>query len=249
MLAVSLAWIAALPPPDDRPSPTDSYARLLLPALALMECLQAYPIAGTQLSIATLSVVLVGAVILNDGLTQVRSWAGRRNTHRIVAVARFVPVTALTLSVAATGLWALLAAETYEAASPLGLTGAQLLRVSPAQQAALQSVSVGVRQKCTSFITMPAMPSLYLWAGQDAPAPLFATDWIFNLDSVQQQSIVDQVRTLPGVCVVRNNDVVAFWAEGRSVPRGPLIDFIESNFAVSSTYGDYEVLSRIPTAS
>ncbi|MHB8687973.1 MAG: hypothetical protein ACYDB4_12340, partial [Candidatus Dormibacteraceae bacterium] len=70
MLAVTLVWVAALAPRDDPDSPTDAYARFLLPALALMESLQAFPIAGTQASIASLGVVLVGAIAINDGVRQ-----------------------------------------------------------------------------------------------------------------------------------------------------------------------------------
>jgi hypothetical protein len=110
------------------------------------------------------------------------------------------------------------------------------------QQVGLSSLSASLRRDCTSFITMPAMPSLYIWTGQKPPAPLLTTDWIYVLDSAQQQSIVDQVRNLPGMCVVRNSAVVKFWAEGRPIPPGPLIDFIETSFVVSSSYGDYDLL-------
>jgi hypothetical protein len=242
MLGVPLVWVAALEPRDVLTSPTDRYARLLLPALAVTESLQAYPVAGTQVSIASLGLVFVGAITLNDGVTQLRDWAGGRSRPRLVAAARFVPIAALILSVAATSLWASVAAEGYTAGSPSGLQGAGLLRLAPKQQTALSSLSVSVRRMCTSFITLPGMASLYLWTGQEAPAPLFDSDWNYFLDNAQQQSIVDQVRTLPGMCVVRNDVVLKFWAAGQPVPRGPLIDFIEANFVVAGSYGDYELL-------
>jgi hypothetical protein len=242
MLAVPLVWVAALAPRDDPESPTDPYARLLLPALAVMESLQAYPVAGTQISIASLGVVFVGAITLNDGVRQLRAWAGSRSQPRLFAAANFVPVAALIISLAATSLWVSVAAASYGVGSPSGLPGAGLLRLPPKQRAALSSLSMSLRRDCTSFITMPGMPSLYVWTRQEPPAPLLASDWMFFLDTAQQQSIVDQVRTLPGTCVVRNDAVLKFWAEGRPVPRGPVIDFIESNFVVAGSYGDYELL-------
>jgi hypothetical protein len=242
MLAVPLVWVAALEPRDDQGSPTDSYARLLLPALAVMEILQAYPVAGTQVSIGSLGVVFVGAITLNDGVRQLRALAGGPSRPRLVAAANFVPVAALILTVAATSLWASVAAEGYTAGSPSGLQGAGLLRLAPKQQTTLASLSVSVRRICTSFVTMPGMASLYIWTGQEAPAPLFDSDWMFFLDTTQQQSIVDQVRSLPGMCVIRNDAVLKFWAEGQPVPRGPLMDFVESNFVVVGSYGDYELL-------
>src|SRR5450759_2025092 len=248
MLAVALVWVAALPLPDDHRSPTEPYARLLLPALALMESLQAYPVAGTQLSIATIGVVLVGAVIINDGVTQVRFLAAGRGRVRLAAAATFVPVGGLILSVAAAALWGLLAAGSYEAGSPLGLPGAGLLRVPSAQQGVLRALTATLRRDCASFITMPGMPSLYVWTGQKAPVLLYESMWIYLLDGAQQQSIVDQARTLKGMCVVRNQAEVDFWANGRPGPSGPLVDFINTKFAVSSSYGDYDVLRRVDTA-
>lgn len=242
MLAVALVWVAALSSRDDLDSPTDAYARLLLPALALTESLQAFPIAGTQAAIASLGVVLLGAIAINDGVRQLGAWAAGRSRPRLVAAAKFVPVAALILSVAATSLWAWLAAAGYLAGSPLGMPGAEQLRLPPAQRNALTSLTSAVRQDCNGFITVPAMPSLYVWTGQEAPAPLYITDWIYFLDSAQEQSIVEAVRTRPRMCVVRNDAVVKFWAQGRPAPTGPLIDFVESNFVVSGTYGDYELL-------
>ncbi|HEY0830589.1 MAG TPA: hypothetical protein VGE99_05555, partial [Candidatus Dormibacteraeota bacterium] len=64
LLGLPLAWIAAVRP-GDQPV---SYPRLLLPALAVLESLQAYPVAGTQLSIAALLMIPVGAIVLGDGI-------------------------------------------------------------------------------------------------------------------------------------------------------------------------------------
>src|SRR5207245_190912 len=51
MLALPLAWIAAAAPEIDAESPTDAYARQLVPTLALMFSMDAYPVAGPSLPI------------------------------------------------------------------------------------------------------------------------------------------------------------------------------------------------------
>jgi hypothetical protein len=244
MLALPLVWVAALAPRDDFDSPTDGYARLLLPALAVIESLQAYPVAGTQLSMASLAVVPVGAIILNDGIRQLRAWAAARSRPRLVRAADFVAPAALILNLAASTLWAFPAIASYEAGWPLALPGAEQLRLASQQQVALHSLSTSLGRDCTSFITMPGMPSLYIWTGQKAPALLYDSTWIYLLDDAQQESIVDQIRSLPGMCVVRNQAVVEFWAEGRPVPSRPLVDFIDTNFVDGGSYGDYELLVR-----
>jgi len=157
MLALPLVWLAALAPRDDLSSPSDGYARLLLPALAVMESLQAYPVAGSQVAIASLGVVFVGAITLNDGVRQLRAWAAGRNRPRLVGAANFAPLAALILSLAATSLWASVAAASYTAGSSLGLPGAQLLRLGAVQRDPIRSLTASARRECTSFITMPAI--------------------------------------------------------------------------------------------
>src|SRR5579859_2879172 len=50
LLALPLAWLATQAPRETADDSTFGYARVLLPALAVLESLQAYPVAGTQLS-------------------------------------------------------------------------------------------------------------------------------------------------------------------------------------------------------
>src|SRR5260221_4690105 len=65
LLGLSLAWIATRARRDE----PNQYVRLLLPALAVLESLHAYPVAGTQLSLAALLMIPVGAVVFHDGIT------------------------------------------------------------------------------------------------------------------------------------------------------------------------------------
>jgi hypothetical protein len=86
------------------------------------------------------------------------------------------------------------------------------------------------------------MSSLYVWTGQEPPANLVITDWIYFLDSAQQQAIVDHLRTVHGMCVVRDDSLIKFWSAGRTIPSGPLVDFIDTNFVASGSYGEYELM-------
>lgn len=72
LFALPLSWLASLPPPEPDNS-TSPYWRLLVPALALLESLQAYPVAGTQLSLAAVGLMPVGAILLYDGIRQART--------------------------------------------------------------------------------------------------------------------------------------------------------------------------------
>lgn len=246
LFALPLAWVAALPPAGDHENPTDPGARLLLAALAVMETLQAYPIAGTQLWLAALTLVPVGAITFNDGLRQLRAWAATRQSQSFLKVAASLGPGALIVNIAVWPLFVYLAASAYASGEPLGLPGAGLMRLPPAQASALQSLVRAIDQDCANFITMPRMPSLYLWTGREDFTQLNKGVWMFSLSAADQQSVVSQIRDQPGLCVVYSQTEVDFWAEGRPVPRRPLVEYIDTAFEPAATFGIYELLVRRP---
>ncbi|TME03259.1 MAG: hypothetical protein E6I71_10545 [Chloroflexi bacterium] len=227
LLGLPLAWIATQGPPDE----PAQYHRLLLPALAVMESLQAYPVAGTQLSMGALLMVPVGATVLNDGINGLRSRGS----------ARFAPA-ALILAAVALVLQGFLATSQFAAATPLGLPGAESVRMQPQQAAQLRALVTAIDRDCSSFITFPGMNSFYVWTGQTPPTNLRYGVWWLIPDAVDQQAIVRRLSTRSRLCVVKNQAIIDFWAQGRPVPRQPVVDFIEQNFTDGGTYGDYQLL-------
>jgi hypothetical protein len=248
LLALPLVWVAVVSPPGDADNPADPWARLLLAALAVMEALQVYPVAGTQEWLAALTLVPVGAITFNDGLRQLRAWALSRRGESWLTVASSLPRGAVAVNVAVWALFVYLSGTAYASGQPLGLPGTELMRIPSAQASALQSLAVATDRDCTSLITMPRMASLNLWTGRAAVAPLNSDSgiWIFSLDAATQQSIVNQIRDRPGVCVVLSQALVDFWAEGRPVPRRSLVDYIDTGFQPAGTFGIYELLVSKP---
>jgi hypothetical protein len=246
LLALPLVWLAVLPPAGDQENPTDPFVRLLLPALAVTETLQAYPVAGTQIWLAALALVPVGAITFNDGIRQLRMWAAGRQNQSFSKVAAALGPGALILNVAVWPLFVYLAASTYASGQPLGLPGAGLMRLPPAQASALRSLAGAIGNDCTNLITLPRMPSLYLWTGRKGIAQLNDGIWMFSLDDLQQQAVVSQVRDEAGTCVVISQAVVDFEAEGRTIPRRPLIEYIDTAFEPVATFGIYELLVQKP---
>ena len=245
LLALPLAWIAALAPSDDRDNPTGAYPRLLLPALAVIGSLQIFPVAGTQLSLAALGLLPLGAISISDGIRQLRR-AGAASPGAVGVANRVAPVV-FGIVVAALMLFGLVTATEFAALTPLGLPGAQSVRLSDAKAAQLRSLVGVLDQDCTSFITYPGMNSFYLWTGQAPPAEVSSEVWWLVLQSPQQQGLVDQLRSKPRLCVVKNRRVLDFWAEGRQVPSRPLVQWIDNNFVQAGSYGDYELL--VPRSS
>src|SRR4029077_84142 len=229
LLGLALAWVVTRPPVG---TPAQ-YVRFLLPALAAMEGLQAYPVAGTQLSLAALLVILVGAVVLNDGVTALKaSWAPR------------VGPVALIFAAAVLVLEGFVAGSQFISNTPSGLRGAESVRM-PAQQATqLRQLVAAIDSGCSSFVTFPGMNSLYIWTGQESPSDLRYGVWWLIPDAADQQAIVKKLEGQPRLCVVKNQTLIDFWAQGRPVPSQPVVDFIVSSFVPDATFGDYELLVR-----
>jgi hypothetical protein len=242
VLALPLLWVAVLAPAGDHENPTDPSARLLLAALAVMETMMAYPVAGTQVWVAAATLVPVGAITFNDGLRQLRAWAASRQSRSFLTVATYLSPGALMVSVAVWPLFVFYAASAYATGQPLGLPGTGLIRVPQSQASSLQSLVRAIDQDCAGLVTMPGLPSLYLWTGRGGTSQL--DPWMFSLDAAQQQSLVSQIRDQPGLCVVKSPALVDFWAAGRPVPRRPLVVYIDTAFEPVGAFGIYELLER-----
>jgi hypothetical protein len=239
VLALPLVWIAAVRPAREEDDPVGGYCRLLLPALAVLEALQAYPVAGTELSLSAVSLVVPGAVILSDGMRQLER-AGLRSLRWATSAA---PAT-LLVNVQVLLLVAYLAAAGFFTGTPLGLPGAGSVRLQAQDASDLRSLVQAIDRDCSEFITLPGMNSLYFWTGQKPPTSVRSEIWMITFDDTSQQSLVEQLQGMPHLCVVKNEQVIEFWTHGAAVPDRPLVRFINASFAADGTFGDYELLIR-----
>ena len=242
LFALPLAWVACRAPGEGLTDPAGGYARALLPALAVVESLQAYPIAGSQLSMAALGLVPVGAIILGDGVRQLRAaaLAGGGMARAAVTVA---PAVLLVNVVALLGL-AFSATTAFATGTPLGLPGAGTIRLQAQPAGHLRDLVAAVDRGCSTFITFPGMNSFYIWTAKAPPTSVHSEVWWLVLDNTQQQALVQQLAGKSRLCVIKNQHLIDFWAQGRQVPGRPLVDFINREFVHDSTYGDYELLVR-----
>jgi hypothetical protein len=230
LVALPVLWVACMPPPGE--DPVGPYSRLLLTSLAILEMLQAYPVAGTQTPLAAVGLIPVGAMILADGIRQ----AGRSSGWIAAA-----PTTAVAL---ATALVSWVVIMNFSDATTLGLPGAEMVRVQPAQGAALRSlVGAIAANHCSDLVTYPGMDSLYLWTSRGSSVETRYTVWYVTTAPSEQRRIVRQWSQEENLCVVKNQRLIDFWAKGR-VPNGPFVDFVNGGFVEAGQYGDYELLVR-----
>lgn len=242
-----LAWIVAIPPAGNEPAPPMRFLRLLLPSLAIAETLQVYPVPGSQLGIGSVFFVTVGALCLGDALTDLRAWSAARGD---LTRGRFAAVAAAS-SLALAGIFALnvivlpaaSSAVAYHELPKLRLKGAELMHLTPPQgEEYEQLVALLGRYRCTTFIGYPNVNSLYLWSGLEPPAPAAPNAWMYGLDASEQQRVVDELRSSPRPCAIRNEELAGPYLKGLPPPRTPLVEYVLNQFKPVVTVGKFEFM-------
>lgn len=247
VVGAPLLWVAMIDPRGL--SPQTSFLRVLIPAMAALQFLHAYPVPGSQLYWSTLLLVIVGGICIGDGVDELsragHSW--RPHFHLWPAL--------VSIPVVIFGAWLCLkplrteareAKVAYEAGVPLGLPGTEDMRVSEPMAVQLRELVAGIRANCDTFMSIPAMNSLNIFAGQEPPTEL-AGPWPFFVNVSEQRAIVEKVHQIPRFCIVSKPDLLAFWAGFSGVsapPRRPLVRYMEEDFRLKHDYSGYQLLIR-----
>ncbi len=244
VFGLALSWVAALPPVETATS-RERFARVFIVALAVLQSLHAYPVAGSQAAWSVMLFVPVGALCIRDGLFVIRRESLSQRRLGFLGLAGFPVVLLAGVGVLSSLLpQAQNARDLYRTTVALRFPGATRVHVPPSQAETLELLVGQVRRRCSTFVTLPGMNAFYVFAGMEPPTHLNATAWMFLFDSETQQRIVDRVRTSHNVCVIRNRPLAATWSFGRPVPQRPLIRFIDQEFKTVFSRDDYELMVR-----
>jgi len=247
VLPMLLAWVAAVPPLGEPEPPFKRFLRVLLPGVAVLGVLGAYPVPGAQVGVASLMFVPVGALCLADALSALRAWSATRGE---LGLARF-GAAATVATVALAGMLALgqvylpAIANTidYRDKVPLPFPGAGQVRLKPEEVEEYEGVyDFLVENRCTSFVGYPNIDSFYLWTGIEPPEPYAPGAWIAALDEAGQKRVLAAVRSSPRPCAFRNESVAGGWLESRPAPDTPLVHYIFDDFEEVGGSGNYSLL-------
>ena len=242
--ALGLAWVALLPTRVE-PRPGSGFARRLLPALAVLQSLHAYPVAGSQAQWAAFLLIAVGAIAFDNGLRDLVDLAGERRRPAVRAASAAVPALALGLIAIAAIVFPLGdARDRFDAGRPLALEGSERIRLPAGDADQYEGIVAELRASCDSFVTEPGINSFYLWTGIDPPTYLNATDWMLLFDEQTQDAVVSAARRSPGLCLLRNQILAGLWAQGRPVPERSLTRYLASGFEPLASFNWYEILTR-----
>ena len=249
-----LAWVAAIPPAGVEESAYKRFLRVLLPALAVAETLQVYPTPGSQMGIAAVSFVPVGALCLGDALTELRAWSASRGADHLSSFKTIAGVAAVSLAgilaLDAIVLPAFTSALIYREQPKLALPGAELMRLAePQNEQYTELVSLLHQNDCSTFLGYPTVNSLYLWSGLEAPSPQLPNAWMYALDESQQQMAVEGFRASRRPCAIRDEELAQPYLKGRPPPNTPLMQYLSNNFKPVATVGAFEFMVPKPSAT
>jgi hypothetical protein len=238
--------VAAVPPAGAREGTYKRFLRVLLPALAVAETLQVYPVAGSQMRIAALIFVPVGALCIADGLASLRPGAppaavSRRSgwgSSPASQSRRWGEVRRRRAGPPDRGQRGRLPRPARAALSRRRADAAWRGaggRIRTAGGAA-------ARQPLHELHRLSNVNSLYLWSGIEPPRPSAPGAWITALDNAEQRPIVARLRASPRPCAIRSEGLAAAWLNGKPRPETPLVDYVFDQFQPVEQFGEFEFL-------
>ncbi|MGD1174049.1 hypothetical protein ACKUVQ_12280 [Mycobacterium seoulense] len=245
-----LAWLALIQPPGD-PDGQTQFARLLLPPLAVLQALHAFPVAGSQVSWSAILLIPVGALSIANGVRWAAFSLGDRRARRAP-----ITVAAIVATVAVGGVVGIQLKQgldqnraAYGSSVSLGLPGAENVHVSPKEAANYQAVVAAIDKNCESFVMLPVMNSFYLWTQREPPEADYkvtVTTPTTLLDDARQQRVIAATRSIKGLCLLEDVPLAQRWSRigTGGMPAGPLVPYLHHGFVPIAKFGDYELLKR-----
>ncbi len=241
---VDWALVPILLLPRDTGGSVQSSARVCLAALIVFNELQAYPIAGSQLSFATFLIVPASLLVTRDLIDELRVAAWRPRVPEVGAVLATATLAGLLgaqIFGPIVSYW-----RTYRSQPPLGLRGSELIRPPASQAIDLEATVDDIRgRSCASLITYPGMLSFYVWSGLPPPRGIVMADGMNWLQPALRGPASTAVSRARAPCLVTNWAVVWFWSILTPLPDWPALDQqLHVGFDYPARYGDYAVSAR-----
>lgn len=242
---LSFAWVALTQPPG-KPDERTQFARLLLPALAVLQGLHAFPVAGSQVLWSALLLIPVGALCIANGVRGIAFSFGAQSVRRALFAIGAIGATVAMIDLVDVQLKMGLdqARAAYDRSVSLGLPGAEDVRVSPQEAANYQAIVAAIDENCKSFVMLPGMNSFYFWTQQEPPTGYNETGWTTQFDDAHQHRVIEDTRSIDVLCLLENIPLARSWGAGAGIPPGPLVRYLHRGFVPIAIFGDYHLLKR-----
>jgi hypothetical protein len=237
-------WLILVAGKDGPPAAS----RTFLALMAVWQALQAYPIAGTQIAIATLPLVAAFTVCLVDALRAVRLpprirhgfWSWRLNPH----LAGEAAAVLLLIGVFGFVWWELFAVRRYYRSLPaLDLPGSKFVRTDAATTKVYQTLTHYLQANCDTFITAPGMNSFYFWTGKRPPTHINSTT-LSVLSHRQEEEVLKALRRAKRPIIVAAEGLSSYLPRDASVPARPLLRALRDEYMEVDRVGSFKIYVR-----
>lgn len=224
----------------------DTLPRAILCLVAAFEGLQVYPVAATQVVVATFLPILVYSLCLHDAVSAFRA------QHWVSSLqGKCAPRTAILLQVLLiAGLLNLFAVKwckpvqhwrRYVSLRSLELPGSRHIRLSPPVAECYRSLTEYLETECDTFLTCPGLNSLHFWT-RKPPLTYFNVHEVVLLSIKQQSEVIAALQRTERALVVVSKRVPASTL-GPDATSGPLERFIREDCIEVKRVGYFRILS------
>jgi hypothetical protein len=240
-ITYALLPLALLPRKGERWDSSEFFPRIFVTALAAMEIMQAYPVAGSQIYIGAGPFVLWGFVCMFDGAGGLLElFPSMKNWHVPVAKPSMIGAAVFAVMVFAMNWTGMLRASYPFPASTLN--GSSSLHLSPDVESKLVTLAGDIQTNCKTLFTMPGMGGFNLWSGVPTPDGFNEGAWMRGLPLSYQQQTLEELQRNPSACVLVRRKMLTYWG----VPDGgldtlPLAHYIDYDMPIVFTGWDYEI--------
>jgi hypothetical protein len=214
--------------------------RRMLCLMAVLQPLAAHPTPGTQLAIGTLPALLVMIVLAGDLWTRLEEERPEALLPTRQYLRGLAAIAVLTLVCRDAAAW-----RQWQASVPLGLPGAERLRLSPAEALARRRVVEHVRTHADAFVASPTgCCSFYLWSGITPPTTRNVTFWEVQLSPDEQRAVIDKLERAERPCLIvdRLQAPVIY-------RQAPLYRYLSGRFTHCAVTGPIEVWTPPPAVA
>ncbi|MGE5336101.1 MAG: hypothetical protein ACM3JL_01630 [Nitrososphaerota archaeon] len=222
-----------------------AFARLLLPPLAVLAALHAYPVAGSQVQWSVFLLIPVGALCVAGGVRALAQTLSDARGRRAVGAAAALAATVLFTVIVNTQLRQLLdnSRAAYNAAVPLDLPGAEEVRLGRSEADLYRKITRAIDANCGPLLTLPGMNSFYIWSQREPPTGYNATAWLTLFDDAHEERVIRETRSIKGLCLLENEGQALGWTAGVP-PHGPLVRYLHEGFRPLFELSGYRLLRR-----
>jgi hypothetical protein len=235
-------WLGLAPRWAGAPSPARSaFPRLVLCSVATLQPFQVYPVPGSQSHFGTFLMILVAAVCVGDAWSWAEQVHGGRMAVKLLRRAGLPLV--LVLVAALCFRRGTVALANYRAATPLGMRGAERIRVRPRQAARYRWLVASLEEHADTFLCTTGFNSLHFWTGMDPPSPIAIGNNLDIFTRKQQQDLVDSLARFPNACVVFHPNFFTMSPPAHA-SKNLLLEYIDAEFITYDRADGFELKFR-----